>query len=179
MNFISGHRGREQDIYELFFATFTASEGAEEGKIIGRFIDSLMKTTSAKDLFCFSAYENSTLVGGVFFSRLNYEQDNRSVFILSPMAVKSGRQKKGIGQRLIAFGLEELRKNGVEVAMTYGDINFYSKIGFRQISEEFAQAPLRLSYPEGWLAQSLAEDHLKPLVGTSTCVDALNKPELW
>lgn len=179
MEFVSGHTGREHDIHELFRQTFAASEGANESDVIGSFVDDLMKRTPENDLFAFFAYEKDTLVGGVFFSRLNYQQDSRTVFILSPMAVNTNRQKRGIGQRLIAYGLDELRKKGVDVAVTYGDINFYSRIGFRQISEEQAKAPLKLSFPEGWLAQSLTEDDWKPFIGLPTCVEALNKSELW
>jgi len=179
MDFVSGHIGRERDIFELFSATFTVSEGADEGEIIGKFVDDLMTTTAKKDLFAFSAYDNGSLVGGAFFSRLNYEQDGRKVFILSPMAVKTDRQKNGIGQKLIAFGLDELRGKGVDVAITYGDPNYYSKIGFREITEDTAQAPFDLSQPEGWLAQSLTERDLEPLFGSPVCVDALNKPDLW
>ena len=179
MDFIANNSGREQDIYELFLTTFTASEGTEEGKIIGRFVEDLMSTTPARDLFCFLAYEIGFLVGAVFFSRLSYAKDNRTVFILSPMAVKTDRQKSGIGQKLIAHALDELRKNKVDIVLTYGDINFYSKLGFQQISEDLAQAPVKLSYPEGWLAKSLIQKDFKPLIGSSKCVVALNKPELW
>ena len=35
MEFYSGHESRELAISELFTATFSASEGADEGKVIG------------------------------------------------------------------------------------------------------------------------------------------------
>ncbi|MHA1524205.1 MAG: GNAT family N-acetyltransferase, partial [Alphaproteobacteria bacterium] len=156
MEFFSGHIGREQEISEHFSATFTDSEGAEEGKIIGQLVDDLMETTPNQDLFVFSAYDDQSFVGCIFFSRLNYGQDDRAVFILSPVAVKTDRQKKGVGQKLIAYGLDKLRQKGIDIAVTYGDPNYYSKVGFRQITEEFAQAPLKLNYPHGWLGQSLS-----------------------
>lgn len=179
MEFISGHVGREHSICCLFIETFTASEGADEGNVIGEFVESLMQTTPENDLYSFFAYDEGSLIGGVFFSRLNYAQDHRSVFILSPMAVHTDRQKTGIGQKLIAYGLKELAKSGVDITLTYGDINFYSKIGYKHILEEQAKAPLTLSYPEGWLAQSLTTDDFTPLAGSPTCVAALNRAELW
>jgi len=179
MDFVSGHIGRERDIYELFSTTFTASEGADEGEVIGKFVVDLMETTPEKDLFVFSTYEGNSLVGSIFFSRLNYEQDNRTVFILSPVAVKTNSQKKGIGQKLIAFGLDELRRRAIDIAITYGDPNYYSKVGFWHITEEIAQAPLKMSQPDGWLAQSLTGKDMEPLAGTPVCVEALNKPEMW
>ena len=70
-------------------------------------------------------------------------------------------------------------ENGVELAFTYGDINFYAKVGFSQITEELVKAPHKLGYPEGWLAQSLVSDTIEPITGPSSCVEAFNNPELW
>jgi putative acetyltransferase len=60
-----------------------------------------------------------------------------------------------------------------------GDPGFYSKVGFRPITEKLVKAPLKLMYPEGWLGQSLLSDEIEPITGNSHCVDALNKPEYW
>ena len=109
MEYFSGHIGRKQEIFDFFSATFTDSDGAEEGKTIGQLVDDLMETTPTQDLFVFSAYDGQSFIGCIFFSRLNFEQDDRVVFILSPVAVKPDRQKKGVGQQLIAYGLDELR----------------------------------------------------------------------
>lgn len=179
MEFRSGHTTREQAIVDLFRATFSASEGVDEGKLIGEFVHDLMATTPSQDMFVWSAYDGHILLGCVFFSRLTFEQDGRSVFILSPAAVKTEYQKQGVGQKLIARGLEDLRQNGVDFVVTYGDPNYYSKAGFHQITEEFAQAPLDLTFLEGWLGQSLSGKDETPLIGPSRCVPALNKPELW
>ena len=65
------------------------------------------------------------------------------------------------------------------LALTYGDPNFYSKVGFGVVSEQVVPAPLKLSYPEGWLAQSLVGDEIEPIAGKSYCVEAFNKPEIW
>jgi putative acetyltransferase len=179
MEFRSGHASRENDICNLFVATFSASEGQDEGAIIGGLVRDLMKTTPNQDLFVWSAYEDEELLGCIFFSRLAFAQDDRTAFILSPVAVKTDRQKTGIGQKLITHGLDGLRQNRIDFVTTYGDPNYYAKAGFRQITEEFAQAPLTLSFPEGWLGQSLTGADERPLIGASSCVSALNKPELW
>ena len=179
MEFISGHAGRQSEIANLFTSTFTASEGENEGKLVGGLVADMMQTTPAEDLFAFSAIDNQTLVGAIFFSRLIYKDDERTVFILSPVAVKTDQQKRGVGQRLITYGLEQLREIGVDIALTYGDPNYYSKTGFRPITEDFAKAPLKLSQPEGWLGQPLSDSGHQPLIGTSQCVAALSKEELW
>jgi hypothetical protein len=52
-------------------------------------------------------------------------------------------------------------------------------VGFQQITENIAQAPLKLTYPHGWLAQSLVSDKIEPINGKSTCVNALNNQKFW
>ncbi len=179
LHFISGHSGREQEISRLFTETFTASDGADEGLLIGALVDTFMQSTPASDLFVFSACVDQTLVGAIFFSRLTYSADDRTVFIMSPVAVKTQEQRKGIGEKLINHGLAHVRDKGVSVAVTYGDPNYYSKVGFRPMTEDFARAPLKLSFPHGWLGQSLTAEDLTPLQGTARCVDALNQHDLW
>jgi putative acetyltransferase len=100
-------------------------------------------------------------------------------FILSPVAISTQFQKQGIGQNLIKFGIDHLKKNNVELVFTYGDPRFYSKVGFKNITEKIAKAPLKLTYPEGWLAQSLISEKIEPIRGDSTCVRALNNQKYW
>ncbi|MEP4038287.1 N-acetyltransferase [Pseudophaeobacter sp.] len=179
VEFYSGYALRERAICDLFTSTFSDSEGPEEGAVIGGFVNDMMNTTPNQDLFVWSAYDDEDLIGCIFFSRLVFEQDDRVVFIMSPVAVKTDRQGTGIGQELIGHGLSDLRQKGIDFVATYGDPKYYCKTGFRQITEEFAQAPLKLSFPEGWLGQSLSGAREQPLLGASCCVPALNKPELW
>jgi len=163
----------------LFKATFTASEGAGEGALIESPVDRMFATTDAADMFVFSALLADGLAGAAIFTRMRFPQDARSVFILSPMAVATAQQGTGVGQKLLTFALNTLKQTGVDVALTYGDINFYSKVGFKHISASYAKPPLPLTYPEGWLGQSLTNEPLDPLQGSSACVDALNDPALW
>ncbi len=95
------------------------------------------------------------------------------------MAIRTGHQRQGIGQELIKYGLSVLKEEGVELVLTYGDPRFYSKIGFRVVTEALVPPPLRLSQPEGWMAQSLVGDQIEPIVGKSYCVEALNRAEYW
>lgn len=179
MDLIIGHDGRERQIVDLFTETFTASEGASEGTLIGALVRSLLRDTPEDDLLVCTAVEAGVTVGAVIFSRLRYDRDDRSVFILSPLAVAPERQRQSIGQRLVRHGLEALRAAGVDVVVTYGDPAYYGRVGFAPITEAFAKAPLPLSRPEGWLGQALTEGDPAPLEGASTCVAALNDPALW
>jgi predicted N-acetyltransferase YhbS len=179
MNFSSEYMGVDEEILDLFTSAFTASEGAAEGRLIGTLVRNFFATTPEKDLFVFTAWEDGSLVGGIVFSRLTYPEDDREVFVLAPVSVATDRQKEGIGQKLLTHGLNELRKRGVNVAVTYGDPGYYSKVGFMPITETEARPPRSLSHPHGWLAQSLTDPTLDPLRGPSHCVDALDRPEYW
>ncbi|MBK5938424.1 GNAT family N-acetyltransferase [Halochromatium roseum] len=179
MPFSTDTQGREDVIIELFRATFTASEGAEEGALIGSLVHNLLASTAQQDRFVVIAEEEGAIIGGILFSRLTYEQDERTVFVLGPVAVVTDQQGMGIGQRLLNQGLAALRSAGVDIAMTYGDPGYYAKVGLRPISEKDAPAPFTLQQPGGWLAQSLTDQVMTPLKGPSRCVEALNDPMYW
>ena len=166
------------EIEQLFIKTFSDSEGLSEGEVIGSLVRDFMASTDTCDLYCFIATENEQIIGSIFFSRMTFES-GMNAFILAPVAIHTDHQGKGVGSKLIHFGLNALKESGVELVLTYGDPNFYSKVGFSVITEELVPAPLRLTMPEGWLAQSLVKDEIEPIAGKSYCVAELNKPELW
>lgn len=179
MEFSVNRGGAEEQIVNLFLATFTASEGTDEGDLIETLVRNLLGGTRQNDMYVFTANDDGELIGGAIFSRLTYADDPRSVFILSPMAVSTNRQGEGIGQALLNHALAVLRDDGVAVAITYGDPAFYGKVGFLPLDEDTAASPLPLSFPVGWIGQSLTGEPLDPLKGKCTCVTALNNPTIW
>jgi predicted N-acetyltransferase YhbS len=179
VEFSTAFRGREAQIVDLFRATFTASEGEDEGALIGDLVRRLLGGTDDRDRFVFTAVDAGTPVGGIVFSRLVYANDPRTVFVLAPVAVATDRQRQGIGQRLLSHGLAALRDAGVDIVMTYGDPAYYARVGFAPVDESVAPAPFRLQHPEGWLGQSLTGQAMIPLKGPARCVDALDDPVFW
>ena len=169
---------RSQEVIYLFERVFSESEGKDEGLIIRNLVHDLISTTPDPDLFGYIASDREQIIGSIFFSRLTFENGPTS-FILSPVAIDTNCQGKGVGQKLITFGIEQLRSRGIELVFTYGDPNFYSKVGFKQISEAHIESPFKLSQPEGWLAQSLISDTIGSISGTSCCVEALNNRDYW
>jgi len=179
MEYLREHNGREAEIVDLFTLTFTASEGEEEGTVIGELVRKLLSDTAQESLFVFIAEENGALIGGIIFSQLTYAHDERTVFVLGPVAVAPDQQGRGVGQGLLSYGLRALQMAGVDIVMTYGDPNYYTKVGFTPIREVDAPAPFPLNHPEGWLAQSLTGQPIAPLRGPSRCVEALDDPVYW
>ncbi|WP_171121610.1 MULTISPECIES: GNAT family N-acetyltransferase [unclassified Ruegeria] len=175
----SGYAGFEAQIPSFYGDVFTASEGVAEGQALTSLVQDLMGTSEDDDLRCYLASEGEELLGCILFSRLFYDEDPRNVVLMSPVAVKTDRQKAGIGQRLIRFALDDLKGQGVDFAITYGDPAYYGKTGFKPMAQDFARPPQKLSQPHGWIGQSLAEGDAAPFTGPSRCVPAFDKPELW
>lgn len=167
-----------EEIERLFKAVFTESEGEGQGIAVSTLAHDLMEQTEPADLYGFTAVENDQVVGSIFFSRLTFENE-LVAFILSPVAVHTDYQAKGVGQQLINYGCGVLKEDGVELLCTYGSPEYYAKVGFEQVSEEVVPAPVELSMPFGWLAQSLIGDVIEPIKGRSRCADALNNAEYW
>ena len=117
MKIVLGARGQEKPVERLFTATFTQSDGVEEGCVIGDLVRDLLSNTPSGDLRTFYAYHGDRIVGAAIFTRLTYQDDSQVVFLLSPMAVDPDHQHQGIGQELIKSALNQLRDEGVEVAI--------------------------------------------------------------
>ena len=167
------------EITQLFLQTFTESEDKEQGETVAHLAKGLMTTTPTNELSVFIASDNETIFGAIIFTPLKFTESSLKASLLSPVAIHSQHQGKGLGQQLINFGLKTLKEQGVEIALTYGDPTFYSKVGFEQISETIIKSPQRLSFPEGWLAQSLTTAPLKTIASATTCAKALDDPTVW
>jgi putative acetyltransferase len=178
MDFRKIGRDRSREVTDLFRACFTASEGADEGEGIAALAQALAGNVDEDSVFCFGAFEGEAIVGAIFFTRLVYEAPLRA-YMLSPVAVETSRQGNGIGKSLIAFGLDVMRARAAQVAVTYGDPDFYQKLGFLALSEDRLKAPMKLSMPFGWLGQSLTEATIPFLGDRPACVEAFNDPKYW
>lgn len=167
------------EIASLFEATFAESENADEGALIGKLAKELVETTPDNDIAVFTASDDGKAVGCIIFTRLWFEGDERNVYLLSPVAISSEQQGIGIGTRLISFGLSSLQESGVDVAVTYGDPDYYKRVGFKPIGIDTIPPPLPLEQPHGWLAQSLTGEEIFAFEGPSRCAYALDDPAYW
>lgn len=171
-------KSKQKEVEELFTSVFTSSEGEKEGKLIGNLSSQLASDIDDNEIICFGAYEKETLIGSIFFTRLQFSKPIQ-VYMLAPVAISTEHQGKGIGQALINCGLNELKKRSVNVAVTYGDPSFYSKVGFQALAENVIQAPLKLSMPFGWLGQSLTGEPIPIIKERPDCVEEFNDPVYW
>ncbi len=178
MNYSVYNSANILDIKQLYTDTFSDAEGKSEGNTIGELAYDMLTQTDKNELYCFIAQENKQIVAAIIFTKITFE-NNINAYILSPVAVKTKDQSKGIGQQLINYGIKTLKNEGIELLFTYGDPNYYSKVGYKQISEDKIKAPQPLSFPNGWLCQSLTSSEIPVIKGESYCVSALNKAQYW
>ena len=171
-------KNSHQEITNLFTAVFTSSEGEKEGRLIGNLASELSSGIDNQEIICFGTYEEESIIAAIFFTRLRFNEALQ-IYMLAPVAVSTKHQGKGVGQALINYGLQELKNRSIAVVITYGDPAFYSKVGFQGLSENVIQAPLKLSMPEGWLGQSLAEELIPTINERPTCVKEFNDPVYW
>lgn len=168
----------QEEVANLFTSAFSASEGEQEGKLVGNLAAELSALIDDQDVIAMGAEDEGSLIGCIFFSRL-FVQHPIWIFMLAPVAVSTERQGQGVVRGLIHHGLQELRRRSVEVVVTYGDPAFYAKAGFTPLSERAIQAPLPLSRPEGWLGCSLTGEPIPTIPERPTCVEPFRNPAYW
>jgi putative acetyltransferase len=107
------------------------------------------------------AVEDSRIVGHILFSPVAIDSGDRTfpAVGLAPMAVLPGRQRHGIGGRLVKAGLVECRNAGYDCVVVLGHPTYYPRFGFvpasrygvkseYQVADE---AFMVLAWPEGVL----------------------------
>lgn len=171
-------KNNKEEVTSLFTSVFTSSEGEKEGRLIGDLASKLSSGTDNEEIICFGTYEEESIIGVIFCTRLRFDRDIQ-VYMLAPVAVSTRHQGEGVGQALVRYGLNDLEKRSVAVVVTYGDPSFYSRVGFQSLSENVIQAPLKLSMPEGWLGQSLTEEPIPAIDERPACVKEFNDPAYW
>lgn len=171
-------REHRTSLRTLFEAVFSEAEGAEEGRALAALVSELADTIDNDQILSLGAFDNQQLIAAIFFSRLTVP-DPVTIYMLSPVAVRTDQQGKGIGQTLINHGLNELKTRAVDVVVTYGDPAYYSRIGFHPITEAQIKAPQPLSMPQGWQAQSLTTTPIPTITNKPTCVPPFNNPSYW
>ena len=70
------------------------------------------------------------IVGHIAFSPVTIDDGTEGWFGLGPVSVHPERQGEGIGFRLIARGIADLRKSGASGIVLLGDPAYYRQFGF-------------------------------------------------
>ena len=98
---------------------------AEEAQLVGRL-------RAFESVLSLVAHIHGTLVGHAMFSPVKERrlETLSAGYALAPVAVSREWQRRGIGSRLIDFGLQELRRSGVGLVVVLGHASYYPRFGF-------------------------------------------------
>ena len=81
-------KSKQKELEALFTSVFTSSEGEKEGILIGKLSSQLASNIDNNEIICFGVYENETLIGSIFFTRLKFSTPIQ-VYMLAPVAVST------------------------------------------------------------------------------------------
>ena len=78
------------------------------------------------------AVDGERLVGHIFFTPVTIRGPDavHEAAGLAPMAVEPAYQRRGIGSRLVAQGLDRCRESGYRIAVVLGHPTYYPRFGF-------------------------------------------------
>lgn len=165
-----------EKIQAVYWAAFDDSERV----LVANLAISLLSVKSTPETLNLIAEKKGVIVGHIAFSPFKINKKSNSYgYILAPLGVKPEEQKRGIGTKLIEFGMQNLHKMGVGVVLVYGDPNYYSRFGFNTEVAELYKPPFTLKYPFGWQGIKLLEENLVDIPTKISCVESLNNPQYW
>lgn len=169
--------GLDRDrIHELYLRTFPAQEGPD----VARLAVSLLDEDTGPETISLVAELNGALVGHIAFSPVTADTDSDWMgYILAPLGVDPGYQKRRIGTKLVESGLAQLSESGVKIVFVYGDPKYYGKFGFEAETAASYLPPYELQYPFGWQAIFLRQAEPVGQPAGITCVASLQDPALW
>lgn len=162
---------------DLVERVFAAHGGAEEGRRVRALAEEIRAKFHVPALELV-AEEDGALVGYAMFSRFPFGGTCADgLLLLSPVAVRTDRQRRHVSRNLIEFGLDRAQAMGFRAVIVEGNPKNYAARGFVP-SYRFgitAGASLRLPSPDCLMARELYDDALGSICGAVdySCYDSL------
>ena len=160
---------------ELVEAVFTASECAENGKLVRSLVEEIRsKRFYLPELELTMVDENDEVIGYVNFARFHldgkYEDE---LLILTPVAVKTELQRQHISKDLIEYGFERARELGYKAVIVEGNPMNYRSRGFVTSADYgiTAHESVGLPAPECLMVKELVPGGLDGIKGVVSYAD--------
>ena len=169
---------KAKSIQHFFKNVFTKSDGKKEGNIVGALSFKLAKLIDERNIIGIEGKINNKIVAYTFLTKLSFKEDCL-IYLLAPVAVDNKIQKKGVGKKIIKFGIKYLKEHKVDILMTYGDPSYYSKVGFKKTKVSIIPAPYKLSQPIGWLINKISSKKINKFKSKPNCVRPFKNKKFW
>ena len=152
----------------------------DESETVAKLALDLLSEDATPRTISLIAESDGSVVGHVAFSPVGVPNNETcQAYILAPLAVQSDYQQRGIGSRLVEYGMQQLSMMGVNVVFVYGDPNYYGRFGFTADAARNYTPPYNLQYPLGWQAKVLKACAIDKEPVAIQCVASLADPKLW
>jgi putative acetyltransferase len=151
-----------------------------EGDIVSQLAVDLLSEEAAPPVISLVAMTDDIVVAHVAFSPVRMRETQELIgYILAPLAVSPGHQKRGIGSCLVRSGIERLAETGADILFVYGDPEFYGRFGFRVEVAECYMPPYALQHSFGWQGMALRHFEARRSATGVSCVPSLCNPAFW
>lgn len=139
----------------------------DHGRVVASLVDTLRETITPADGLSLVAEDAGQVAGHVMFTRSLLDAPRRlvGVQVLSPLGVRPGYQKRGIGAALVRHGLQALAEQAVPLVFLEGDPGYYARFGFTPGGGlGFRKPSLRI--PDGAFQVIMLEEYEPWMTGT-------------
>ena len=167
---------QEKDFDEILELHRLAFDEEDESDLI----KALHQDETAFPLLSIVCEEDNQILGHGLFSKVYLE--GAHAYIMSPLGVHPHYQFKGIGKRLIKFGLDYLNKQNVDLVFVLGDPHYYPQCGFECNAERLGfipPHPIPKAYKDAWMVQELCANVIGRIKGQVQPNDTLSQIEYW
>lgn len=166
---------------EQILAIHLDAFGAEEGPEIVELLELMLQDKTAEPLFSFVAEEDGELLAHVLFSAVQVSATVQvKAQILAPLAVRSDRQRQGVGKALVEFALASLKQQGFDLVFVLGHPEYYPVFGFQPAGALgfVAPHPIAAKNAAAWMVVGLNPSALQHR-GNVICSEVLGRPHYW
>jgi putative acetyltransferase len=120
----------------------------------------------AQPVISLVAVEDDAIVGHIMFTPVELlAHPSLKIMGLGPMAVIPGRQRGGIGTKLVEEGLKRCRETGAGAVVVLGHPSYYPRFGFEPASQRQIDSEYDVP-PEVFMIIELIVDFLSDVEGT-------------
>lgn len=153
-----------QEIIKDYTAVYNLHVEAFSGVAEANLVEKLRMDESFIPELSLVAELKHQVIGHVLFTKahiVNASMEKTDCLALAPLAVNKGNQGKGIGSKLVTFGLNVCESLGWPAVIVLGHKTYYSRFGFMPASNWNIHAPFKLTDSDNFMAIELVKGGLR------------------